>query len=87
MTYVVTQPCFGCKYLDCVPVCPVEAFHEGEEMLYINPRTCIDCDVCVPECPVEAIFVDAYVPDRWKEFTTLNEEMAPQLPLSTGYKE
>ncbi|MEC7467157.1 MAG: ferredoxin, partial [SAR324 cluster bacterium] len=42
MTYVVTENCDGCKYTDCVEVCPVEAFHEGPTMLYINPETCID---------------------------------------------
>jgi len=36
MTHVVTEPCFGCKYTDCVVVCPVDCFHEGEQMLYIN---------------------------------------------------
>ncbi len=36
MTYVVTAHCNGCKYTDCVEVCPVEAFHEGPEMVYIN---------------------------------------------------
>ena len=29
MTHVVCEPCFACKYTDCVVVCPVEAiFHE-----------------------------------------------------------
>lgn len=80
MTYVVTQPCFGCTYMDCAGICPVEAFHVSEEMLYINPDICIDCDACVPECPVEAIFADLHVPDMWKDFIALNAEMAPQLP-------
>ncbi len=43
MTYTVTANCEKCKYTDCVEVCPVEAFHEGPDMLYINPETCIDC--------------------------------------------
>ena len=41
MTYTVTPYCENCKYTDCVEVCPVEAFHEGPTMLYINPETCI----------------------------------------------
>ena len=81
MTYVVTQPCFACKYYDCAVVCPVEAFHEGAEMLYINPETCIDCDACVPECPVWAIYADARVPAMWGGFTDLNAEMSPRLPV------
>jgi Fe-S-cluster-containing dehydrogenase component len=24
MTHVVAEPCFACKYTDCVVVCPVE---------------------------------------------------------------
>ena len=55
MTTVVTDNCRGCRFTDCVSVCPVEAFHVDDEMLYINPDVCIDCSACVPECPVEAI--------------------------------
>ena len=55
MTYVVTEKCIRCKYLDCVEVCPVDCFYEGENMLVIHPDECIDCGVCEPECPVDAI--------------------------------
>lgn len=55
MTYVVTDKCVRCKYTDCAEVCPVDCFHEGKDMLVINPQVCIDCGVCVPECPVGAI--------------------------------
>jgi NAD-dependent dihydropyrimidine dehydrogenase PreA subunit len=54
MTYVVTEACIRCKYMDCVEVCPVDCFYEGENMLVINPNECIDCGVCEPECPAEA---------------------------------
>ena len=83
MTHVVCEPCFGCKYTDCVVVCPVECFYEGEQMLYIHPDECIDCEACVPECPVEAIFHEDNVPEEWKAFTQLNAEMAPQCPVIT----
>ena len=59
MTYVVTEACIRCKYLDCVEVCPVDCFYEGENMLVIHPDECIDCGVCEPECPVEAIVPDS----------------------------
>ena len=62
MAYVVTEPCVGCKYTDCVVVCPMECFYGDERQLYIDPDDCIDCGACVPECPVEAIFLDADVP-------------------------
>jgi ferredoxin len=58
MTFVVTENCIKCKYTDCVEVCPVDCFYEGENMLVIHPDECIDCGVCEPECPVDAIKPD-----------------------------
>ena len=81
MTYVVTEPCFDCKYTDCAAVCPVEAFHELPDRLYINADTCIDCDACVPECPVEAIFADNNVPEDQAQWTQINIDEAPSYPV------
>jgi ferredoxin len=83
MPHVVCEPCVDCKYTDCVVVCPVDCFYEGENMLYINPDECIDCGSCVPECPVEAIYMDDDVPKRWHEYVELNAEMANQCPSIT----
>ena len=80
MTYVVTQPCFGCKYNDCLVVCPCESFREGEQMLYIDPESCIDCGACLPECPVQAIYQDVDVPADQVEFIALNAEMSRVCP-------
>ena len=80
MAYVVTAPCFGCKYTDCIVVCPCDCFREGEKMLYIDPQECIDCDACVPECPVEAIFYEDNVPADQQEFIALNAEMSRHCP-------
>lgn len=55
MTHIVLPKCINCKYGDCIEVCPVDCFHEGENMVVIDPEVCIDCGVCVQECPVEAI--------------------------------
>jgi len=52
MTYIVKDECIKCKFMDCVEVCPVDCFYEGENMLVIHPDECIDCGVCEPECPV-----------------------------------
>ena len=81
MTYVVTEKCVDCKYTTCVSVCPVDAFHELPDRLYINPETCIDCNACMDECPVEAICPDMDVPDELQEWIELNEkaEDYPQL--------
>jgi NAD-dependent dihydropyrimidine dehydrogenase PreA subunit len=38
MTYVVDERCIKCKTTDCVAVCPVNCFYEGENMLVIHPR-------------------------------------------------
>jgi ferredoxin len=80
MTYVVTEACIRCKYMDCVEVCPVDCFYEGPNMLVINPDECIDCGVCQPECPAEAI-----VPDsengaaRWVELNTRHAQSWPNI--------
>jgi len=81
MTYVVTENCIRCKYMDCVEVCPVDCFYEGETMLAINPDECIDCGVCEPECPAEAILPDTEAGvDFWLE---LNAKYALQWPNIT----
>jgi NAD-dependent dihydropyrimidine dehydrogenase PreA subunit len=32
LTYVVNESCIRCKIMDCVDVCPVDCFYEGENM-------------------------------------------------------
>ena len=76
MTYVVTESCIKCKYTDCVDVCPVDCFHEGPNMLVIDPEECIDCTLCVPECPVEAIYAEDDVPDGQRDWIERNKELA-----------
>ena len=87
MTFVVTSPCFACKYTDCVVVCPCECFREGDQMLYIEPTACIDCDACRPECPVDAIFYEDDVPEGQRQFIALNAEMAKISPQIVDRKE
>ena len=76
MSHVVCEPCVGCKFTDCVEVCPVNCFYEIEDRLYINFDECIDCTACVPVCPVAAIFAEADVPDQWKSFIDENRDNA-----------
>ena len=73
MTYAVNDSCIKCKYTDCVDVCPVDCFYEGENMLVIHPDECIDCGVCEPECPVDAIKPDSDIAEKWIK---LNAEYA-----------
>src|SRR5215203_1885885 len=85
MTFVVTDNCIRCKYMDCVEVCPVDCFYEGENMLVIHPDECIDCGVCVPECPAEAIQADTDANlESWLE---LNAKHAPLWPNITKRKD
>ena len=81
MTFVVTDNCKGCRFTDCVAVCPVECFHGDDEMLYIDPEECIDCGACVPECPVEAIYDEAQLPDDKSEWLQINADKAKDLPV------
>jgi len=81
MTYVVTELCIKCKYMDCVEVCPVDCFYEGENMLVIHPDECIDCGVCEPECPVEAILPDTE--GDLTKWVTLNTDYAEKWPNIT----
>ncbi len=84
MTFVVTDACIRCKYTDCVEVCPVDCFYEGENMLVIHPDECIDCGVCEPECPVEAIHPESEELMQWVE---VNREYAEKWPNITTKKE
>lgn len=87
MTYCVTDNCIKCKYTDCVAVCPVDCFYEGEEMLVINPEECIDCDACVAECPAEAIKADVDLAPHEEKFLEINERFSREWPVICERKE
>src|SRR6202795_1962866 len=74
MTYIVNDSCIRCKLMDCVEVCPVDCFYEGENMLVIHPDECIDCGICEPECPIEAIRPDTE--PGLEKFLKLNADFA-----------
>ena len=87
MTYIVVENCIKCKYTDCVEVCPVDCFHEGPNMLIIDPDECIDCTLCEPECPVDAIVSEDDVPTGMEEFIKLNAELAKNWPTISEMKD
>lgn len=87
MPFVVLDNCIKCKYTDCVEVCPVDCFHEGPNMLVIDPDECIDCTLCEPECPVEAIVSEDDVPEDKQEFIALNEELSRGWPVISEMKD
>lgn len=82
MTYIVRDACVRCKLMDCVEACPTDAFHEGKNMLVINPDECIDCGLCIPECPVDAITED-YKDEPDGRWTVINAKYAKLWPLIT----
>ena len=67
--------------MDCVEVCPVDCFYEGENMLVINPTECIDCGVCEPECPADAILPDT--DDTAKSWIDFNQKYSDLWPNIT----
>jgi len=81
MPHVVTENCHNCRFTDCVTVCPSDAFHGDDAMLYISPEDCIDCAACVDECPVEAIYEEEDVPENQQKWIQINAEKAPDLPV------
>ncbi len=87
MTFVVTEACIKCKLTDCVEVCPVDCFHEGPNMLVIDPDECIDCTLCEPECPVEAILSEDDIPENMQEFLELNAELSRKWPVINEMKD
>jgi ferredoxin len=82
MTYIVNESCIKCKLMDCVEVCPVDCFYEGENMLVIHPDECIDCGVCEPECPVEAIKPDTEPgAEKWLSINAQYARLWPNITL------
>jgi len=79
MTFIVNDKCIRCKYTDCVEVCPVDCFYEGENMLVINPDECIDCGVCEPECPAEAILPESPDLAEWVEHNRKYSALWPNI--------
>lgn len=62
--YMITDPCIDVMDRSCIEVCPVDCIHADAEdrVCYIDPDSCIGCDLCRPACPVGAIFTEAGLP-------------------------
>ncbi|MDG9700793.1 FAD-dependent oxidoreductase [Streptomyces sp. DH37] len=78
MTHVITQNC--CTDAACVAVCPVNCIHPtpeerafgSTEMLYVDPRACIDCGACADACPVDAILPEDRLTGAQREYAAVN---------------
>lgn len=85
MTGVITDSCIKCKHMDCVEVCPVDAFYEGETMLMINPTECVDCGCCIEACPVDAILFDTEPGAApWIELNATYAKIWPNVTVKRG---
>ena len=84
MAHVVTEKCNGCKFTDCVEVCPVTCFYELDNQLIIHPDECIDCTACVEVCPVHAIYAEGDLPPEFTKDTEFNATQAQQVKDGGG---
>jgi len=82
MPHIVTSKCSGCKFTQCVEVCPVTCFYELDKQVVIHPDECIDCAACVEECPVEAIYAQDDVPPAYQSDIEFNAVQAKRLKES-----
>jgi ferredoxin len=79
MPHIVTDKCNGCKFTDCVEVCPVACFYELDNQVIIHPDDCIDCMACVDVCPVHAIYEEQDLPPEFAKDVEFNSVQAKQL--------
>lgn len=84
MAHVVTEACIKCKFMECVEVCPTEAFHEGANFVVINPASCANCGLCQMVCPVSAIFPRSELPPDLAGYAKLNMALAARWPKMTA---
>ncbi|WP_072803302.1 FAD-dependent oxidoreductase [Rhodococcoides yunnanense] len=91
MAFAITQNC--CNDASCLSVCPVNCIHPtpGEpdfgktDLLYIDPRSCIDCGACADACPVDAITrVSRLTPDQ-AIYADINADYYADRPVDTAW--
>jgi ferredoxin len=82
MAHIVTEKCNGCKFTDCVEVCPVACFYEMDNQVVIHPDECIDCMACVEVCPVHAIYADMDLPPEFAKDVEFNDVQSKQIKES-----
>ena len=79
MAHIVTSKCTGCKFTDCVEVCPVACFYELDNQVVIHPEDFIDCTACVSVCPVEAIYAESDLPADFQADIEFNATQGRQV--------
>ncbi|MFC6063900.1 FAD-dependent oxidoreductase [Streptomyces ochraceiscleroticus] len=89
MAFAITQTC--CTDATCVAVCPVNCIHPtpderafgSTEMLYVDPKACIDCGACADACPVDAIFPVDSLTGGQREYADINAAYFQQSELTS----
>ena len=64
----------------------MDCFHEGPNMLVIDPDSCIDCRLCIPKCPVNAIVEGTDVPAEQEIMVEINRTYSQRWPVLTDCK-
>ncbi len=90
MAYAITQSC--CNDASCVSVCPVDCIHPTPDepdfgttdILYVDPKVCIDCGACADACPVSAIKPVDVLRGGEEVFAQLNAEFYAERPTRVG---
>ena len=88
MAFAITQTC--CTDASCVAVCPVNCIHPTPDepdfgttdMLYIDPRACIDCGACADACPVDAVFPVERLSDSLAGYAEVNASYYEGKPVA-----
>ncbi|MDJ0392883.1 FAD-dependent oxidoreductase [Rhodococcus sp. G-MC3] len=91
MAFAITQNC--CNDASCLSVCPVNCIHPtpGEpdfgktELLYIDPRSCIDCGACADACPVDAISRVSRLSDDQAVYADINADYYRDRPAVAAW--
>ena len=86
MAYVVTEPCFGCKYTDCVVVCPLIVFEKASRC-YSYADECIDCGCMRAGVPGQRDLLRGRRAGRMARVVPSNCEMAAVCPPILNRKE
>ena len=86
MTYIICEPCIGVKDASCVEACPVDCIHTTDEdqMYFIDPDVCIECEQCEIVCPVDAIFLDFKLPAQYEPSIEVNATFFRQNKTEVG---
>ncbi|RLV56553.1 ferredoxin-NADP reductase [Aeromicrobium phragmitis] len=90
MAYAITQSC--CNDASCVSVCPVDCIHPTPDepdfgttdILYVDPKVCIDCGACADACPVSAVKPVDILRDGEEVFAQLNADFYADRPERTS---